>query len=82
MQRDWDDAYLINATYDIHAEDLAFGYQFIAAESPNRGVIAGENRVARWRWWQRIWPMARRSEKSTPSLFVSVEYRPDDIQIP
>jgi hypothetical protein len=29
-QRDWDDAHLINAAYDIHADDPAFGYRFIA----------------------------------------------------
>lgn len=25
-QRDWDNAHLINAAYDIHADDPAFGY--------------------------------------------------------
>ena len=46
-QRDWDDAHLINAAYDIHADDPAFGYRFIADELPGRGIVAGENRVAR-----------------------------------
>ena len=31
-QRDWDDAHLINAALDIHADDPAFGYRFIADE--------------------------------------------------
>jgi hypothetical protein len=31
-QRDWDDAHLINAAYDIHRDDPAFGYRFIADE--------------------------------------------------
>lgn len=53
-QRDWDDAHLINAAYDIHADDPAFGYRFIADE-PSRGIIAGENRVARLCSQQRIW---------------------------
>ncbi|MDZ7918388.1 MAG: IS3 family transposase [Rhodococcus sp. (in: high G+C Gram-positive bacteria)] len=54
-QRDWDDAHLINAAYDIHADDPAFGYRFIADELPGRGIIAGENRVARLCSRQRIW---------------------------
>jgi putative transposase len=54
-QRDWDDAHLINAAYDIHADDPAFGYRFIADELPSRGIIAGENRVARLCSQQRIW---------------------------
>lgn len=54
-QRDWDNAHLINAAYDIHADDSAFGYRFIADELPGRGIIAGENRVARLCSQQRIW---------------------------
>jgi hypothetical protein len=45
-QRDWDDAHLINAAYDIHHDDPAFGYRFIADELRERGLNAGENRVA------------------------------------
>lgn len=37
-QRDWDDAHLINAALDIHADDPAFGYRFIADDLPARGV--------------------------------------------
>jgi transposase InsO family protein len=54
-QRDWGNAQLINAAYDIHADDPAFGYRFIADELPSRGIIAGENRVARLCSQQRIW---------------------------
>jgi putative transposase len=54
-QRDWDDAHLINAATDIHRDDPAFGYRFIADELPARGVTAGENRVARLCSQQRIW---------------------------
>ena len=54
-QRDWDDAHLINAALDIHADDPAFGYRFIADELPARGISAGENRVARLCSQQRIW---------------------------
>ena len=54
-RRDWDDAHLINAAADIHRDDPAFGYRFIADELPARGVTAGENRVARLCSQQRIW---------------------------
>jgi len=54
-QRDWDDAHLIHAAYDIHTEDPGFGYRFIADELPAHGVTAGENRVARLCSQQRIW---------------------------
>ncbi len=54
-QRDWDDAHLINAAREIHADDPAFGYRFIADELPDRGITAGENRVARLCSQERIW---------------------------
>jgi putative transposase len=53
--RDWDEAHLINAAADIHADDPAFGYRFIADELPARGITAGENRVARLCSQQGIW---------------------------
>ncbi len=46
-ERDWIDAHLVNAALDIHADDPAFGYRFIADELPGKGVTAGENRVQR-----------------------------------
>ncbi|UOX93025.1 IS3 family transposase [Amycolatopsis sp. FBCC-B4732] len=45
--RDWDDAHLINAALEIHADDPADGYRFIADELARRGYAASENRV--WR---------------------------------
>ena len=45
-QRDWDDAHLINAAYDIHRDDPAFGYRFIADELAAQGIAASPNRVA------------------------------------
>jgi transposase InsO family protein len=53
--RDWADAHLINAAVDIHHDDPAFGYRFIADELPGYGITAGENRVARLCSAQRIW---------------------------
>lgn len=40
-QRDWNDAHLINAALDIHRDDPAFGYRFIADELPAHGITAG-----------------------------------------
>jgi putative transposase len=54
-QRDWDDAHLINAAFEIHADDPAFGYRFIADELPAHGIIAGENKVARLCSQEGIW---------------------------
>ncbi|MDJ0411214.1 IS3 family transposase [Rhodococcoides fascians] len=54
-QRDWDDAHLINIAREIHADDPAFGYRFIADELPDRGITASENRVARLCSQERIW---------------------------
>ncbi|GGK10987.1 transposase [Pilimelia anulata] len=63
--RDWDDAHLVNAAYDIHADDPAFGYRFIADELADRGVATGENRVQRLCSQQRIWSVfSRRARKS------------------
>ena len=45
--RDWVDAHLVNAALDIHTEDPAFGYRFIADELPEKGITAGENRIQR-----------------------------------
>ncbi|WP_281450342.1 IS3 family transposase [Paenarthrobacter nitroguajacolicus] len=46
-ERDWVDAHLVNAALNIHADDPAFGYRFIADELPGKGITAGENRVQR-----------------------------------
>jgi putative transposase len=53
--RDRADAHLINAALDIHRDDPAFGYRFIADELEDQGFSAGENRVARLCSSQRIW---------------------------
>lgn len=46
-QRDWDDAHLINAARDVHADDPEFGYRLISDELVEQGFTASENRV--WR---------------------------------
>lgn len=54
-ERDWADAHLINAALEVHTDDPAFGYRFIADELPGQGIIAGENRVQRLCSLQGIW---------------------------
>ncbi len=54
-RRDWDQAHLINAALDVHADDPGFGYRFIADELADLGLPAGRNRVARLCRSQRIW---------------------------
>jgi len=46
--RDWSDAHLVDAARQIHADDPAFGYRFIADElAYEHGIKASENRVHR-----------------------------------
>jgi len=53
--REWADAHLINAALDIHHDDPAFGYRFIADQLAERGIVASENRVQRLCRQQQIW---------------------------
>lgn len=46
-QRDWDDAHVINAAFDIHHDDPTLGYRFITDELAAVGIHVGENRAAR-----------------------------------
>ena len=46
--RDWSDSHLVDAAFEIHADDPTFGYRFIADELRHeRGIAASENRVQR-----------------------------------
>ena len=53
--RDLENAYLTNACFDIHHDDPAFGYRFIADELERLGYRASENRVWRLCSAQRLW---------------------------
>jgi putative transposase len=47
-ERDWSDAHLVDAARQIHHDDPAFGYRFIADElGAEHGITASENRVQR-----------------------------------
>lgn len=71
-QRDWDDAHLINAAVDIHADDPGFGYRFIADELAEQGFTASENRVWRLCSTQQIFSLHAkkrgRNRKSGPPV--------------
>ncbi len=54
-QRDWDDAHLMNAALDVHADDPAFGYRFIADDLKDAGHVVSERRVWRICSEQGIW---------------------------
>jgi putative transposase len=54
-QRDWDNAPPINAAMDVHADDPALGYRFIADELADAGFVASERRVWRLCSEQRLW---------------------------
>jgi len=53
--RDLDNAHLTNAAVDVHHDDPAFGYRFIADELCRLGHQASENRVWRLCSEQRLW---------------------------
>lgn len=61
-ERDWVDAHLVNAALDIHADDPAFGYRFIADELPEKGVTAGGDRVQRLCRDHGIWSVFSKKE--------------------
>ncbi|MFF1614850.1 IS3 family transposase [Amycolatopsis sp. NPDC058278] len=71
-QRDVDDAHLINAALEIHADDPADGYRFIADELARRGFTASENRVWRICSMQQIFSLHAkkkgRSRKAGPPV--------------
>lgn len=53
--RKWDDAHVTNAIVDIHADDPAFGYRFIADELEVAGHQLSERRVHRLCREHRVW---------------------------
>lgn len=78
-QRDWDDAHLINAALDVHADDPEFGYRFIFDELAARGHVASESRIQRicrvQRIYSTIWLRTRRRGPSkTPGPAVADDH--------
>jgi transposase InsO family protein len=68
--RDWDDAHLVNAIVDVHADDPEFGYRFISDELERAGQRASENRVHRLCREHQVWSTTvkkgRRGSQKTP----------------
>jgi transposase InsO family protein len=69
-ERDVDDAHLLNAIVDLHAEDPEFGYRFLADELHKAGHAVGERRVWRLCSQERLWSTTtrkgRRGSAKTP----------------
>jgi len=59
-QRDYDDAHLVNAIRDVHADDPEFGYRFVADELIRAGHRVGERRVWRLCNEHRLWSVTTR----------------------
>ena len=68
--RDWVDAHVVNAIRDVHGDDPAFGYRFIADELERDGQPTNERRVWRLCRENRIWSTTtrkgRRSSGKSP----------------
>ena len=54
-RREWDDAHLVNAIRDVHADDPEFGYRFIADELERAGHVTSERRVWRLCSEHKVW---------------------------
>lgn len=52
---EWDDAHLINALIDLHADDPEFGYRFLHDELVTAGHRVGANRVHRLCRQNQVW---------------------------
>lgn len=62
--RDYDDAYLLNAAVDVHHDDPEFGYRFITDELTSTGWKASRNRVNRLCTMQGLWSLHARKRGS------------------
>jgi transposase InsO family protein len=69
-QREWDDAHLVDAIREVHADDPEFGYRFVADELERIGHHVGERRVWRLCSEHKIWSTTtrkgRKSSGKTP----------------
>lgn len=83
--RDWDDAHLVNRMIDIHHDDPAFGYRFIADELHRADIDVGENRVHRLAREHRIHSSTvkkGRSSKPGPAVHDDLVQRDFDVDEP
>jgi putative transposase len=67
--RERDDAVLVDAIRDVHADDPEFGYRLIADELERAGHVASENRVHRLCCEHRVWSTTtRKGRRGTGKL--------------
>ena len=66
--RDWNEAHLINAAFDAHADDPAFGYRLISDELASQGFTVSERRVWRVCSQQQLWSVfsKKKGKSRTP----------------
>jgi putative transposase len=84
-QRDLDDAHLVNAIVDIHADDPEFGYRFISDELERAGHEVGERRVQRLCREHKIWSTTTkkgRKNHKTPGPAVHDDHVNRDFSAP
>jgi transposase InsO family protein len=63
-QRDYENAYLTNASLDAHRDDPEFGYRFVADELEKAGHTVSERRVWRLCSEQQIWSSFAKKSRS------------------
>ncbi len=64
--RDWDEAHLINAAYDAHHDDPAFGYRLISGELADQGYVLSERWVWRLCSQQGLWSVFAKKKSKRP----------------
>ncbi len=64
--RDWGEAHLINAAYDVHHDDPAFGYRLISDELAEQGFVLSERRVWRLCSQQGLWSVFAKRKSKRP----------------
>jgi putative transposase len=85
-RRDLEDAHLVDAIREVHADDPEFGYRFITDELHDAGHAVGEGRVHRLCREQRIWSTTtkkgRRSSGKLPGPAVHDDLVKRDFSAP
>ena len=64
--RDYDDAYLANAAFDVHADDPGYEYRFISDELGRLGLVANERPVWRICSQQQLWNVFAKKKSKRP----------------
>jgi len=62
-KRDYDDAHLLNAVVDVHADDPEFGYRLIADELERADHVVSERRVWRLCSEHKVWSTTTKKDR-------------------